>query len=344
MGVVFPTAGLEKTCEFGRQPSNTAPDGQNVRSTETLTLRARGGSRAGLSRYINDLVNGASVVQHLNILVDPTTPALDSDDASGAVADPSTNNLSVRNPGRFVRAGGSGRQPNRQRPQQANPIEFVQGYRHQPGNVSGDYTLDLPFTPGLQNLLVVICRTSAGGSTAVDATAVKNANLNSFTQVGGSGYAAEVTVVTGPSAQTDQLTMWYRVANAGSPDSTVRVTVASTAIIEIVVLEYRNASKVNPLSNQVKGDSPTDADTFSVGPLAMNDTFGQAVVAAFTKSNTSASVSSGGYVPRYGIAGSGSADTAVIEKSGVSGATPENPAVTPFTPSPYCGIAAALTR
>lgn len=129
VGVLFPLQGIDATCEYGRQPSDTTPSGVNVRSFEVIDDRARGGSRCGLSKYINEQVNGVtSPVWHLNILVDPQDPSrngpvkitagtgADEPNFLPRVPDPSTNNLIVRNFGRYVIAGGSGRVPFRVRP------------------------------------------------------------------------------------------------------------------------------------------------------------------------------------------------------------------------------------
>lgn len=122
VGAVFPSKGLERTCEFGRQPADTAPDGENVLSEESITSRVRGGSRPGLSKYINETVVGDFVVQHINVLVDPQAAALRAESSTpGGVPDPSTNNITMRNLGRVVISGGSGRVPNRNLPTSPPP-------------------------------------------------------------------------------------------------------------------------------------------------------------------------------------------------------------------------------
>jgi hypothetical protein len=112
----FPSHGINLVQEFEQQPQGTTPLGTNVRAYEALTQRNRGGSRPGIVPYINSQVGGlSSVIQHLNLIVDPTTDALLIDDPVDGIPDPSTNNLSIRNPppARLVRNGGSGQQPNR---------------------------------------------------------------------------------------------------------------------------------------------------------------------------------------------------------------------------------------
>ncbi len=109
IGMLFPLQGVELSCEFGRQPPLTTPVGNNVRAFDQLAEKERGGSRPGLSKFLNGTVNGISVVQHLTVLIDPTTPALAAD--VGSYPDPSTNNLKTRNTGRLLREGGSGNRP-----------------------------------------------------------------------------------------------------------------------------------------------------------------------------------------------------------------------------------------
>ncbi len=115
---MFPTKGIDQVTELESQRQDTTATGTNVRTYEPATLRARGGARPGLSKYIDDTASttiAGSVIQHLNFIVDPTTDALLSDDASHAgdpdyILDPTGP---PRNPGgRYVRKKGSGRQPN----------------------------------------------------------------------------------------------------------------------------------------------------------------------------------------------------------------------------------------
>jgi len=114
---VFPTAGIDVTCEYGRQPDETTPVAVNVLSFDLLAERRRGGSRFGLSKlYASPLVSTSSPVWHLAVLIDPQSPALALESeftgGPGFEADPSTNNLRQRiAPGLFVREGGSARRP-----------------------------------------------------------------------------------------------------------------------------------------------------------------------------------------------------------------------------------------
>ena len=52
--MLFPLGGIDSTAEFELQPPGTALDGVNVRAFENLTNSARGGSRPGLSKWIEE--------------------------------------------------------------------------------------------------------------------------------------------------------------------------------------------------------------------------------------------------------------------------------------------------
>lgn len=75
----FPLGGIDVSQGFERQPvrqmasggyARTTPSGINVRSFEPSTGRNRGGSRAGLSRYVNAIPGGsAGLIQDLNVVV-----------------------------------------------------------------------------------------------------------------------------------------------------------------------------------------------------------------------------------------------------------------------------------
>jgi len=112
---LFPVRGIDVSCEYGRQPGGTAPAGVNVRAFEPDADRSRGGSRPGLSKLIDETVNGINEIQHLAIIVttDPVnlatgvTPPFDLEDF---ILDPSDG---ARNPGRLVVIGGSGVSQNR---------------------------------------------------------------------------------------------------------------------------------------------------------------------------------------------------------------------------------------
>lgn len=74
----FPYAGLDVSRAFCRQPvrpigqeqkySRTTAFGMNVRSYDGQQGRLRGGSRTGISRYVNDRVSGSNLIQGMNLI------------------------------------------------------------------------------------------------------------------------------------------------------------------------------------------------------------------------------------------------------------------------------------
>lgn len=111
---LFPVLGIDVSCEYGRQPSLTTPAGVNVRSYEPSSNRVRGGSREGLTRFIDEQVSGNFEIQHLTTIV-TTSPVnliaattIPSDLGEFYLTDPSTG---TRNPDRVVPFGGDGVMP-----------------------------------------------------------------------------------------------------------------------------------------------------------------------------------------------------------------------------------------
>lgn len=354
VGAVFPSKGLERTCEFGRQPADTAPDGENVLSEESITSRVRGGSRPGLSKYINETVVGDFVVQHINVLVDPQATALRAETSTpGGVPDPSTNNVTMRNPGRVVTSGGSGRVPNRNIPDgpgSGNAVEFVQVYREQPGVINATTTFTLPSQPVANSLVVVIIRTSKVGTAVGEASLVTNSNLNQYEQVGGNGYTSDVTSnhngIPGQTA-TNSISVWTKRATAGAADQEIRVTPGGTGFIyELVAIEVRNAGPIQPVTNQSRGSNAASVPSFTAGSLALNNTTGQMVIAAFTLIDCSATIG-GAYVHRVGHFTTGapySGNMVVGTLGNLSGAGPEEAVATPVVSRPYAAFSVAIQK
>jgi hypothetical protein len=134
----FPLRGIDVSTEYELQPELTAPEASNVRGVEPATARERGGSRPGLSRWIDARVNATeAMIQCLDVVATADADALlvapgqgGGDGGDDWIPDPSTNNEIVngeddindpdydpdepgmRNPGpRFVPPEGSGVQP-----------------------------------------------------------------------------------------------------------------------------------------------------------------------------------------------------------------------------------------
>src|SRR5947209_1450755 len=90
----FPAGGVSTEWDFSGQAPRSTPLGLNVRVFEPLSFRGRGGSRAGLSKFIaQQLAPGHFVVQHLNTVTIASEaaipiPALDPG-SPDVVVDPS---------------------------------------------------------------------------------------------------------------------------------------------------------------------------------------------------------------------------------------------------------------
>lgn len=74
VSVQFPLRGLDVASPYDNQPDGTSPDAVNVRSFDPFLRRMRGGSRPGLSRYINGDIG--SEIQDINSVVLPSATAL----------------------------------------------------------------------------------------------------------------------------------------------------------------------------------------------------------------------------------------------------------------------------
>lgn len=74
--IPFPLAGLDLSAGFGEQRPGTTSEAVNVRGIEPLAERARGGSRPGLARYLDDQVPPSEgEIQDLNLVILPSAEA-----------------------------------------------------------------------------------------------------------------------------------------------------------------------------------------------------------------------------------------------------------------------------
>lgn len=289
-GAGFPVAGIDVTCEFGRQPADTTPQAANVRSFDTIAERARGGSRAGLSKYISETHSGDFEIQHLNILVDPQNPALAADVDDGTLLDPSTNNTFTRNFGRLIRPGGGGRQPNRNDPRASGNITLVQSKQQSFSNSTDPIQIEFNAQPGLNNMVVVFIHVSVGNAILADinnfvsgftqAGDVRNGGAGVYTQIGGGGFVSQFTklqsaLVPGSPRQWNSMSCWYKRASAGIQDKTVLVnSPADTHIVtvgpqqhfttvNVRIAEFRNLA--NAPNDPVQASESTGAASASPG-------------------------------------------------------------------------------
>jgi hypothetical protein len=377
VGVIFPTKGVEASCEFSKQPADTAPVGVNVRTYECITLRSRGGSRSGLTQYIPAQPAGANPIQHLNVLVDPQDPSLDI--TGGTVPDPSTNNLSIRNPGRFVPVGGSGQQLNRNvvsnapKPgnliqavgftgSAANGLPFTIGYTV--GSPVVGTTISLPSRPQFGNLLVMVLFGTGvppNSSTSVAAPVFSGVTAGggaSWTQVGGSGYNqsanwANSTGTNAPATFGASIQIFYYYATGGAGDQNINVATFAgmsgdtTVFANGSVMEYSLMAGA-PIS-QVKFSQPANTAPWTVGPLSLSNLPNELVIAAFTGAVTPlyagpiTPTMTGGFTSRpvFLQADELNSSLVVMDKKGTQ-ATTITPGVTVSPAGAYLGMATAF--
>src|SRR5271168_3261881 len=79
--LLFPINGVAVNIALETQIPDTTPIGVNVRAFEPQSLRARGGARQGLSKYIPQQLpltphSGPLAIQNLTLVIDPTGQAV----------------------------------------------------------------------------------------------------------------------------------------------------------------------------------------------------------------------------------------------------------------------------
>lgn len=72
----FPFGGVDTSHEVNFQPPGSTAVGENVRGF--VGERLRGGSRSGISRYVDEQVNGEALIQHLNTITSVDAEAIGS--------------------------------------------------------------------------------------------------------------------------------------------------------------------------------------------------------------------------------------------------------------------------
>lgn len=113
--LLFPLHGQNSQTEFQLQPDGTTPIAINVRSIDPVEHRNRGASRPGIRKYVNQKLGLFSLIQHLNIIVDPTIDATlsESDSIDSLVGNVEDNGSTrrfrqMRRSNSYMRTGGSG--------------------------------------------------------------------------------------------------------------------------------------------------------------------------------------------------------------------------------------------
>lgn len=260
----FPSGGIDVAGEFQEQPPGTTPEAINVRGVNPDSLRERGGSRAGLIQYIpGPLFAGADLIQHLNVIVDPTGPAMGQvfevpgDDW---VEDP-------LNPGFFVPPGGWGWQPNPNAvPAQDTTIKFKQIKQliEEMDPLIRSATFDSAIVVDQYVFVAVEIGGIAVGGTAEPNFTVDVENLtgSNFTQIGSyvSFYDAGDFIT---NATYNRVSLWYKKVADIVDDRTPVVTSLEdwpgdpnwTSSMLVFALNYSG----------VKLTSPIDDDNSTVG-------------------------------------------------------------------------------
>lgn len=265
----FPTGGVDLSQGFASQGQGTTPIGQNVRTFEPSTLRGRGGSRPGTSKYIAaQLPSGPNVIQHLNVIVDPQGGALLDQDA-GSFPDPSDAGpayawgiFGTRNPGRLIRQGGSGWMEFKNK--KPKGFHFIQGNDNH-GGPGAPYLRTTPFhlstTAG--NLLIVASGATTDPSALVLPTDSFGTSFNLITHLqsveGFSSWAA----------------IWYGIAVGTGPNSIIMDDGTGFGLPGLVIAEY-SGQGVLPLDGSETNDTHVDSwpgvpqpFPFTSGPISV---------------------------------------------------------------------------
>lgn len=346
-GVMFPVAGVDVSTEFQRQPPQTTPVGQNVRAFDVLAERGRGGSRSGLSRFIDATVNGANLIQHLTVVVDPQADALapsetDVDD----IPDPSDGGRNLLTDGsvRLVRRGGNA---NRHlTPQSPAPtgIAIVQvGIDHQftdDGVANHKAVLFGTGVPALNGfLLVFVARApSTLASSAGISFDVRNGSGTAYTQI---GTTQEISFVGGVG-EFLSVSAFRLKATGATADQTIDVTASAPCPFVVWGTEFVNVHTSSPiLDNQSLGVSGTPTSTLEVGPVATG-VAGSAVCGFFqTSSNQVALPLNNGFTQPF----SDSANKSfMLYKLGVSTSQTPSMGMAGGTESDWVGFGVSLRK
>lgn len=365
MGVPFPVAGIDLSTEFSRQPPMTTPEALNVRSFDTLTERGRGGSRPGLTKFIDATVNGVSAIQHITILVDPQEPALpDAESPVGDnIPDPSDNGRNLLTDGsvRLVRRGGSGNRHH------VKPASSGSGSTFKQSAFYNDILFDtsvrsltLPAAPNVDDLLIVVVSTLQG--VVGNGLIVKTGAGTSYTQVGAYVECPPTfDIVSGDLFSSGAIiSMWTHKAAGGSQD-TVTVEPGQACGISIGFLNYSPSTQF--VATDATQTHLTDSGiptSFSTGSVTANSANGL-VVAAFTTDNFTFPVFSTAVAPMSKVMSHEPSDgeptanvptLTIIHRIKVANGTVTNPTITtpgyatdvgqPPTFPMICGIAATF--
>ncbi len=268
----FPGKGIHVSGEFQQQPEGTTVDAQNVRSRETIAGRSRGGSRLGTIDYAGRLPGWTQgPIQMLNLIVDPTTAALQQNFDSPT----SEWTENPRVPGQYVPPGGTGYQPNPNADTPAPPstaLAFeqsdVEGFDNPLGSPEApDYTS----TPGVNSISLVFVVTTDTGTGAT--VTVTDTSLNAYTQVGTYQRFTKV-------GKQVTLSAWKKTVTSGLSDKTLKITSSAPANGTLVagLMNLSGQNIATPLGTE--SEQQTNGAAMSAGAITVPTT-GDAIVVAF---------------------------------------------------------------
>lgn len=281
--IPFPLSGQNVAGEFGAPPGMTAVKGVNCRGYDPIARRLRGGSRPGLTKFLPVATPaGTHLIQHLDVIVDPTVDALPADfDNTGPTPTYPDPTEAARNPfGRLVRYGGSGVGLLRHKP--ATPGRFVQKQStfvsdsaQGTSSTSGGVAFDSPVTAG--NLIVVTVRYATQGS--------NTPTFHPPTDTAGTAYAKAAEAVSGLPGPDAAVIFYGIVPLTGSGPNTVSLTVSTdgndVGAYTIDVLEYRRVAQSGALAGAAtNGGSFTWTGDFTLSPGPVQTTRDDSIVVA----------------------------------------------------------------
>jgi hypothetical protein len=294
--ILFPLKGLDLDSESSKVAPGLTHDAQNVRGCDPSTMRLRGGSRPGLSRYINEKVNGTAAIQHLNVIVDPTLDAViqEFDDVTWYdefIPDDSDNpsGRRRRNPGRRVRRGGSGRRPLRSRARRNNGsknITFLQKIVSTDTLEKGPKSVTFTTDPRPLSLIVVVAAFSifAPDDNDTITSTITDTRGNSYQRIG--GFAP--MPVGNPPAYWNNMEVFYAI-NTNILASTTTITATRSqpeSMGDVVALEYINVNTIDPVASTIHNVEPLSVSDFTTGAgLAHVEAIGQMFFVVFDGGN-----------------------------------------------------------
>jgi hypothetical protein len=315
----FPEKGLDVTREFGEQPPGTTADCVNVASRDSIAGRRRGGSRAGMSKYIAEISpQGAVRMQCLEVIVDPTTAALKQNfETPGDDWIPHP-----RFPAILIPPGGAPWQPTEDADQPSVALTLVQDNVLGFDNVAAEQTINFTTTPADGNTLIVVVVTLDNDANTT--VAVTNGAANVYTQIGA---YKRITHGLGPELS---MSLWRKEAADGASEAAVKVTPSSQTELKVGIMDWRGANLATPIGNTANNSG--SANPMTTGNIVVSGSGGEAVVGCFTAAFAPDTVTPGAGYTLVINSPDGSADNTdiqlyVVAKENVANGT-ENPQAT----------------